>query len=412
MNTYLQIGIALGLGLLVGLQRQRTESEIAGIRTFPLITVLGLLSGLLALEFGGWVVAAALVALAALLVIGDVATFLRGEIDPGMTTEVAALVMFAVGVLISLERAAIGVVVAGAVLVLLQWKLPLHRLAARMGREDFRAVTRLALVALVILPLLPDRTFGPYGVLNPFQIWLMVVLIVGISLAAYVAYKLLGPRGGSVAAGALGGLISSTAATIGLSRRSGRPGEAPGSAVAIVIAATIVFARVLFEIAVVAPAILPVLAPPLAVMMLGMGLIAAGLFRLARQEIGAGERDEEREPPSTLGAALGFGLLYAAVLFAVAAAREEFGSRGMYVVAGLSGLTDMDAITLSTAQLVGSGEIAAATGWRLILVGGIANLVFKGAAVAALAHRRTRVLVGAAFAGAIVVGVALLWLWP
>lgn len=412
MNAYLQIGLGLGLGLLVGLQRQRTESEVAGIRTFPLITVLGVLSGLLAGELGGWVVAAALVAVAALLVAGDIATFLRGEIDPGITTEAAALVMFSVGVLLSLGRTAVAVVVTGVALVLLQWKLPLHRLAERMGREDFRAVTRLALIGLVILPLLPDRTYGPYGVLNPFQIWLMVVLIVGISLAAYVAYKLLGPRGGSVAAGALGGLISSTAATIGLARRSGGAGQAAGAAVAIVIAGTIVFVRVLFEIAVVAPAILPVVGPPVAVMMLGMGLIAGMLFRIARSELGRGEAREEREPPSTLGAALAFGLLYAAVLFGVAWAKEEFGTRGMFVVAGLSGLTDMDAITLSTAQLVRSGDVAATTGWRLILVGGIANLVFKGAAVALLAQRRTRLPVGAAFAASIALGVALLWLWP
>lgn len=300
---------------------------------------------------------------------------------------------------------------AGASVILLQWKHPLHRLAERIGQEDFRALTTLVLIALVILPVLPNRAFGLYEVLNPFEIWLMVALIVGISMAGYVAFKVLGPRGGPAVAGVLGGLISSTAATVGFARRSAeRPRWADGLALAITIASTVTFARVLFEIAVVAPSTLSVMGPPLAVMMLGMVGISAALFWLTRNRLE--DISGEGEPPSNMSAALLFGLLYAAVLVGVAEAKDHFGQSGMLVVAGLSGLTDMDAITLSTAQFVRTGDVTPDAGWRLILVGGLGNLFFKGLAVMIFAGGRVRSLVGATFGLSFGFGAILLWLWP
>lgn len=411
-SQLLQIGLALGLGLLIGLQRERTEGGVAGIRTFPLIALLGVLTGLAAGALGGWLVAAAFLALAGLLIVGTLGSWRGGRVDPGITTEVAALVTLGIGVALSLGYTVMAVVVAGATVILLQWKHPLHRFVEQLGRDDLRALTHLVLIALVVLPLLPDRSFGPYDVLNPFRIWLMVVLIVGLSMAAYVAYKLLGPRGGPLAAGAFGGLISSTAATVSFARSGeGEDGwAASGAALAIVVASAISFLRVLFEIAVVAPSTLYRMAPPLGLMMLVLALASAALFPLVGR--GRGVATEERGPPSSIPTALVFGLLYAVVLVAVAFASDRFGRSGMFVVAGLSGLTDMDAITLSTAQLVRTGEVAVDTGWRLVLIGGLANLVFKGIAVAVIARGRIRTLVGAAFGVSILFGAVLLWLWP
>ncbi len=405
------MALALGLGFLVGLQRERVDTAIAGVRTFSLITLLGLIAGQLAEPLGIGIPLAALLGLVVLLWIGNWIKLRQDELDPGLTTEIAALLMFAVGLVLSLGRTVEAMVVTGAVAVLLQGKETLHRFARRIGEDEFRAMTRLVLLALVILPILPNRSFGPYEVLNPFEIWLMVVLIVGISLAAYLAYELLGGRAGLVAAGSFGGIISSTAATIGFARRGrGSEPHARSAALAIMIASTIVFGRVLLEIGVVASGILLTVGLPLAVMMLAMAGITLGLFFVASPE-----REDsmyEEEAPSDLRTALVFGLLYAVVLLAVAAAKEHFGPRGLFFVAALSGLTDMDAITLSTAQLIQSGQLTADTGWRMILVGGMSNLVFKGAAVALIGGRKPLRWVAPVFGLSLAAGALLLWLWP
>src|SRR5688572_9783050 len=188
LNTlFLNLATSLGLGLLVGLQRERANSQLAGIRTFALITLLGSISALLAQEFGGWIIAAGLIALALFTFSANRAKLESGQPEPGMTTEVAILLMFAIGAYLMIGRRSIAVAAGGAVLVLLHFKQPLHLFVKRIGEKDLHAIVRLALISLVILPVLPNRTYGPLGVLNPFEIWLMVVLIVGISLAGYLA---------------------------------------------------------------------------------------------------------------------------------------------------------------------------------------------------------------------------------
>jgi uncharacterized membrane protein (DUF4010 family) len=357
---------------------------------------------------GPWAIAAGLIAVAVVFWIGNGASDARGP--TGVTTEIAGLVVFMVGATVMLGMGGLAVVVTGLTSVLLHWKRPLHRWVDRTGAEDFQAITRLVVIGLVILPVLPNEAYGPYDVVNPFKIWLMVVLIVGISLAAYAVQKLLGARTGTLLAGVLGGLISSTATTVSYSRLS-KSGIADPTAAAIVImaASTVVFARVMFEVAVVAPAVLGAVAPPLGAMMGFMLVVTVGAFWTSRSRIDA---PEQSEAPSDLTAAVIFGLLYAGVLLLVAAVKDSFGQTALYAVAGISGLTDMDAITLSTAQLMNSGSIETPTGWRLILVGAIANLVFKAGAIAVLGApellKRILVLFGISAAG----GVALLLLWP
>lgn len=406
-----QLGIALGLGLLVGLQRERAASRIAGIRTFPLITVLGVLCGSAAQDLGGWVVAAGLLALAALTVIANAMRIRSPDSTPGMTTEVAALAMFMIGVALTLGHTLEAIVAGAGVALLLHWKVPLHTFADRIGPQEFDALMRFTLISLVVLPVLPDHGYGPYEILNPRRIWLMVVLIVGISMAGYVAFKLFGAKLGTLTAGILGGLISSTATTVSYSRRSAvLPRRSAAAAVVIALASTVVFGRVLFEIAVVAPDILAETAGPIAAMMGVMIAVSAVLYFS-----GSGHQYleiEDEQPPSELGSAIGFGLLYAAVLLGVAFAREHWGDQGLYAVAAISGLTDMDAITLSTSELMRADQLATSTGWRLILVGSLANLAFKGGIVTVLGHRDLRLRIVLAFAAAIAAGVGILFLWP
>lgn len=409
----LPLALALGLGLLVGLQREWATKELAGIRTFALITLLGAITALLAPSFGNWMIGAGMLAVGALAVAGYAvrrADTEEGD-DLGITTEIAALVMYAVGVAVGSGSAGMAIVATGVTAVLLHWKARLHGLVGRLDERELALVFRLVLIALVILPALPDQTYGPYDVLNPFQIWLMVVLIVGISTGAYVAYRLFGTGWGTLLTGAMGGLISSTATTVGYSRRT-REGDAlpAAGALVITIASVVVFVRVLFEIWLVAPDLLSSAAPPLLAVMAVMLALTVALFLRMRGELS--EVRPDPEAPSALGEAIVFGLLYAAVLVAVAAAREHFGNAGVYVIGVLSGLTDMDAITLSISELFNQGRLEAATAWRVILVGNAANLVFKAILATAIGGRRLGLRVATAFGIAIVASGLVLWLWP
>jgi len=408
IETFVRLGIALGLGLLIGLQRERTDARLAGFRTFPLVTVLGALCGLLAESYGSWIVAGGLTALALVIVGGNLPQLRGGAEHPGVTNEVTMLVMYSIGVYLMVGELAVAIAICGAVAVLLHLKPQLHSLAAKIVDRDFTAVMQFALISLVVLPVLPDRNFGPYDVLNPFRIWLMVVLIVGISLAGYVAYKLLGVRAGAWAAGVLGGLISSTATTVSVARRSAQaPGSAQLSAFVILVASAIVFLRVGILIGATAPAFLRTALLPLLAMFLVLVLV--GWSNLRGPDGRAGPLPEQGNP-TELRSALVFGLLYAVVLLAVAAANAAFGDQGLYLAAVLSGLTDMDAITLSIAQLVSADEVAPATGWRLIMVAAMANLAFKTGVVAMLGDRRLlrRVAIGFGVAGAVGGGLLLL----
>ena len=282
------LAVSIGLGLLVGLQREWKASEIAGIRTFPLVTLTGTLCAVLAPEFGGSFPAVGLLTVCLLLILGNLAKFSRRQFDPGLTTEMAAVVMFGVGCLIGVGHTSEAIVLAGVVAVLLHWKRQLHGLVQQIGEEDFRAIIQLVVVALVILPALPNRAFGPLGVWNPFKIWLIVVLIVGMSLAGYVAYKVLAPRTGSLLGGILGGIISSTATTVSFARQAKTSPELSAMcAFVILLASTVVNVRILIEIGVVAPRLLSLAALPMLLMLVIMGALSlicyVGLGQISTQ---------------------------------------------------------------------------------------------------------------------------------
>ena len=169
-EIFKQLGIALGLGLLVGLQRERAEARLAGVRTFPLITILGSVCAMLAQSLGGWVIATSFIALAGMIIIGDILTIRDSQAPHGLTTEIAMLVMFAVGAYLVVGHEEVAIAVGGSVAVLLQFKGQLHGFAARLGDTDIKAIMQFALISLVILPVLPNQTYGPFAVLNPRQI--------------------------------------------------------------------------------------------------------------------------------------------------------------------------------------------------------------------------------------------------
>lgn len=406
-DIYIHLAVALGLGLLVGLQRERVDSAIAGIRTFALITLFGAIAGQLGKTFGGWIVAAGLVCSAILVTAGNM---VRKEAEPGQTTEFTALVMYGVGAWVVIGSMPVAVAIAGVVALLLHLREQLHEFAGRMGEKDIRAIMQFVLIALVILPVLPDRTFGPYDVLNPYQIWWMVVLIVGLSLLGYVAYKIFGAKAGAALGGVLGGMISSTATTVSHARRSKEDPESSRlAALVVMIASTVVFGRVLLEIAAVAFGSFRQLAPPIAAMLGVCVLLSAAVWLSGHKDV---PEPQEPDNPAELKPAIFFGLLYAGVLLAVAFARDRFGAAGIYIVAGISGLTDVDAITLSTSRLVDGGGLDPRAGWRAILLAAMSNLVFKAGIVAFLGSRRLLGRIAVLFGAALAAGGAILWLWP
>lgn len=414
IETYIRAGVALALGLLIGLQRERAKEDPAGIRTFALVAISGFLVGLLKTDFGGWLIAAGVLFLAAILVAGNLTLLKQKEKDTGagITTEVAVLLVFCLGVFLADPQRdlSLAVVIGGVSALLLYYKKPMHRFVRGLEQADVKAIMVFVLITLVILPVLPNRTFGPLDVINPFEAWLMVVLIVTIGLIGYVAYRIAGSRVGTLLSGLLGGLISSTATTVSASRLArGKPERATVAGLIIMIASAVAVVRVLIEMAAVNRSDLPETAPPILAFLLLFLVLTALLFWRRSGEV---IHLDPPENPAELKVALIFGALYLIILLAVAAAKQYFGETGLYVVAVISGLTDVDAITLSTARLMEKDTIAPELGWRVILVAVLSNLLFKGGLAAAIGGaavlKRIALWYGLAFAG----GLLLVFLWP
>ena len=411
LDLYLRIGIALGIGLLVGAQRERVDKVPGGIRTFALTALLGSFSALLADTFGQWLLAAAFVSLAGLIMVANLMeTKKNPEHGTGITSEIAAMLVFGISAYLVHGEKGVAVVFAGVTALLLHYKDPMHSFIGKMDKGDLHAIMQFVLISLVILPVLPNRTYDPYEVLNPFKIWLMVVLIVGIGLFGYIAFKMFSAKAGTLLGGVLGGLISSTATTITAARDTkGSPTHATAAALIIMIATAISILRILLVVFAVANSFFLTIAAPFAVL-LGVFLILT--FILYRKKSGEIVSRDEPRNPAQLKPAILFGLLYAVILFVVAATREKFGESGLYVVAVLSGLTDVDAITLSTAQMMNKGRIEVETGWRLIMAATLANTLFKGGVVAFLGDSALLKRIAVLYGIAIVSGIGIIFLWP
>jgi len=367
--------IALAIGLLMGLERERAPTAKAGLRTFALVALLGAASAVLAGHYG----APALVAIGAATVAATmIAAYLRDPQppeDPGTTTVVAAVLCFALGAMATSGYAQLAVMLAIAATVLLAFKAELRGVAQRLERRDLASVLQFAVVAFIVLPLLPDAPYGPYDALNPRQVWGMVVLVSGVSLAGYVALRLSAGGAGVVVVGALGGLVSSTATTLSYARRAAADARLTGlAAAAIVIANTAVPLRLALLAAVAAPAQLAALAPLLAGAFLPGAFAAAAVLRGTG---GAPPSVPVVRNPTELRTALAFGALYAAVLLAVAWLNAVAGSRGVYAAAALAGLTDVDAIALSSLRLAALGTLAADAAALAVAAALAANVCFK-----------------------------------
>lgn len=408
------LAIAFGLGMLIGLQREKTDSKVAGVRTFTLIAILGVLGGFLTRDLDNPFIFPVLgIALAAFMITGNIIKLKKlSEADVGQTTEVAAMLLFAIGGYLVLGNQIIGVIVGGTMAVLLYVKEHLHDFIDELKEKDLAAIMTFAGISLVILPILPDKTFGPLDVLNPRNIWMMVTLIVGISVVGYFIYKYVGKNAGLISNGILGGLISSTATAVSYSRKAANTKSiSKMAAFVITTASAIALVRVIIEVGVVIPEKLPQLIVPLAAEFIIMLAICIALFFFIKSDKDNEEMPEPKNP-AQFKSALIFGLLYGLILLAVAFTEEQFGNEALYVVAVISGLTDVDAITLSLSQLMKGGGLETNTGWRLILLATLSNLLFKGIMVITMGTKQLTRWISITFGISIITGLLIIWLWP
>lgn len=429
MDSYdgtLSLAIALAVGFLIGLQRQQSAAMaegqsgrmLGGIRTFPLFALAGALSVLLSKQIGAWIVVVALAAIVVLLAIAY-ADDLRKNHERGLTTEAAFILTFLLGALATstgvieplahrlLLVSGLGVTVT----VLLSAKEPLHRFAGKVSRDDIYATLRFAVVAVIILPLLPNRELGPLDALNPFKIGLFVVMIAGISFVGYIAVRVLGAGKGLGLTALLGGIASSTAVTLSFSGQSRRqPQVQDALAMGVVVASTIMFIRVIAIASIMNATLFPLLAVPLGLVTL-VGLAAIGFFYFRSQREATHAEAVNLSNPFELGSAVKLGAIFAAVLLVSKAATKYFGAKGIYAAAVLAGSTDVDAIVLSMANLA-TGELSPTVAATAIVLASISNTVSKGVLAFTLGAAGFRAKVGWAFAAMIATGaVSIAYLW-
>lgn len=383
VTHFINIGIALAIGLLVGSERGwqgRGRSEgtrVAGIRTFSLIALTG---GVIAAatdplpDFQRWLVCAlAFFPVAMILGIGYFQSS-RQDGNLSITTEVAAMLIFWLGALpgfgLALPAAASAVVLS----LLLHLKDRLHQWLRVLDETELLGTLQFLLVSVVLLPLLPNRDFGPWQSFNPYELWWMVVLISGLSLVGYFAMRLAGSRKGIMATSLTGGLVSSTAVTMSLSRLHREVQGTEIIAAGILLACSTMFARILIVAAVLNKALITSLLLPLGA---GLAILLVSAWLLWRRGESSGESNPQVRNPFQLIPALQFASFLAVVMLAAEALQEGFGHTGLYVLSVFTGIADVDAIVLSLSPKGGDSLAAEVVVLCISLAAGT-NTLMKG----------------------------------
>lgn len=427
-EPFLSLLLALFAGLLIGLEREQSAHRdaeglsdiLGGARTHPLVAVSGACAMLLAKPLGPAVLLVILAGFLTFLAL-SYAYDLRSSGSRGLTSEVALLITFLLGALAAADPALLPVrqkiilvsSVSVVVTLILSIKPRLHALVQKASKEDIVATLKFLLVALVLVPQLPDQAMGPLAVLNPYKIGLMVVLIAGIGFTGYVAIRVLGAHQGLGLTGLLGGLVSSTAVTLSLSGRAKTELRLQDSfAMAIVLASSVMFLRVLVTVAILSPSLVRPLAIPIGAMALGGFLASAILWRQARKKTFTEAGEIPFTNPFELATAFKFAAFFALVLLGAKAATTYLGTGATYLTGILAGTTDVDAITLSMTRLAQTGAIGAPIAVTTILLGVASNTLVKAglscfAGGWAFGRRIVAVFLGVLGLG----GLGLLWVW-
>ena len=403
---------ALATGLMVGVERGWRHREVAeghrpaGLRTFGLIGLLGGLGALGAERWGSGVLVTLGAAVAVALVAGYVATVWMHR-AMGLTTLMAGLATFVIGALAAGGAPVAAASAAVVMVVLLQLKAPLHSGIARLSSAELAAASQLLLISVVILPVLPDRGFGPFGAINPYRFWWAVVVIAGLSFAGYVAMRATGPRRGLLITALLGGVVSSTATTAALARMAAAtPALARPATAGAILACTAMFARMIGVIAVTAPTLLAGLWPTLA----AMAATGATFGLLWQRGVGAELPEPDLPNPLALRFAVGFAALLTVAALLSRALTAVWGDAGLLVTSAVAGLVDVDAVIVTTGRLVEDGVVLVPLATWALLLGATVNQASKLALATTLAGRGVAGPLALAYLLMAAAGAATAWL--
>ena len=414
LENFKLLGIALAIGLLVGLERgwevrNREEGmRVAGLRTYGLIALLGGIWDLIARQMDPSLMGFAFLGLTFVMLVAY-SKSLEKIADFGITSLIASLITFALGALTVFGHITLASATAVVITFLLGFKPLLHGWLRKLEQRELYATLQLLLISVVMLPILPNRNFGPWGVFNPYHIWWMVVLIVAISYLGYFAIKIAGERHGPVLTGVFGGLVSSTAVTLNLSRFSKQyPGAENALSAGTLAACATMFPRTLLLATIINPALLRLLLPTLLIMSLFTYLAAFLFWKRAPEEAKANHK-VKLENPFQLGIALKFGALLLVIMYMARLLQSYFGDASAYFLAAISGITDVDPITLSMSKMSQDGlDLRVAV--LAIFIAVSVNSIVKGIIAMIIGGRPIGFRVAGTLAGA--VGVGLLTLLP
>lgn len=379
---FARFGLAILLGFLIGLERERDNPDrFAGMRTFSLISLTGATLALVSEQFANiWLFVAGFVVVAAYSLASYILNFPSGR--TGITTEIVFVLALLLGALAYWDQQTLAAAVTIVVIFVLSFKPTLQRFLKNVDRQDIVAGLQFAIVWVVVLPLLPNRTYDPFDALNPREIWIMVVLVTALNLLGYVLSQVVGVQKSIRLSGVLGGVISSTATTFNFARRSRNDEEKEhhqAFALAIAIASTGMFIRLLILIAIFNVALSVALVPPLLIGAVVLGLADLVMWRSIGDENSEGRINrKETRSPFALRPALQFGVLFAVILLVSAVAQEFLGDVGVYLSSIVGGVAGMDAVALSMAKLSG-GPVSQSVAVRSVALGVASNMVFKGA---------------------------------
>ena len=399
-DLFRRLAVALAIGLLVGLERgwqTRTEADhqrTAGLRTFALTGLMGGICGLLSVASSPIVLAAGLLALT-----GALASFsyleATTEKNFSVTGVVAGMLTFLLGAYAVLGNETVAVAAAVSMAILLALRETLHTWVRNLTWPEMRSVLMLLAMSFLLLPILPNRTIDPWNVLNPSEIWLLAVLIAAISFAGYVAIRILGDRKGVAVAAVAGGLTSSTATTLSFARLArDHPESSTLLAGGVLLAGATMLARILVLAGLIKPALLAHLLWPVAAA--GVVLLGSAAFFLRAEDSGTAQQSSlQLRNPFDLGTVLKLAGLIAVIMVAAKVMADQASTAGLYLLAAISGIADVDALTLSMARFAGA-QVGLVEAGNAILVGAGVNTLVKAAMAATVGGRRLGVLVGGA----------------
>ena len=391
------------LASLVGLEREHKyqvhnkDIGFAGLRTFTLLGLLGALSYVISQYMNNQIIFMVMTMGFLILVISSYFISARVYGGAGITSETAAVLVYLVGVLCAMEQYILATAIALAIFFILHFKAPLHNWAKRMRDEEFLSTAEFIIIAFVVLPLLPNKAYGPYDFFNPYIVWLIVVFVSGISFVSYILIKLLGAKKGIGLTGFLGGLVSSTALSLSFSAQSKKNTHIVKPYVfAMVIASSAVFFKALIEVAVLNPDLLKSLMVP----MLAMGItgLISGLFLWVKKDEKEASKAVEKDmikmkSPFSLLPALKFGLVFAVILFVSRFAVEMMGDKGLYLSSVFASFLDADAVFVSVANLAKDG-FSQSSAVVAITIAAVTNTIVKGVIFFIFGNRKVAIKLG------------------